>query len=145
MLRAGEDYTVRGTDGNPAKIPARVREIITKNLAGEELSYTPSVMETTPSVSDLQEENRVLAAELNRVEEMLSASRAERDELGIKYNALSERVSESLCCCCWLWWWCRQWLVLSVVIVVVVMAMLLLVVVLLVRMNMVVFDGGGGY
>ena len=46
-----------------------------------------------PSATDLQEENRMLASELNRVEEMLSASRAERDELGIKYNALSERVS----------------------------------------------------
>ena len=92
MLHAGEDYTVRGTDGNPARIPARVREIITKNLSGEELSYSPSVMEA-PKVNDLQEENRMLASELNRVEEMLSASRADRDELGIKYNALSERVS----------------------------------------------------
>ena len=103
VLRGGEDYTVRGTDGNPAKIPARVREIITKNLSGEELSYSPSAMEA-PSVNDLQEENRMLASELNRVEEMLSASRAERDELGIKYNALSERVSGicliGCCCCC---------------------------------------------
>ena len=31
--------------------------------------------------------------ELNRVEDLLAASRAERDEIGIKYNALSERVS----------------------------------------------------
>ena len=69
-----------------------MREIITKNLSGEELSYSPSVMEA-PKVNDLQEENRMLASELNRVEEMLSASRADRDELGIKYNALSERVS----------------------------------------------------
>ena len=55
-------------------------------------------------MNDLQEENRMLASELNRVEEMLSASRAERDELGIKYNALSERVSRvcltGCCCCC---------------------------------------------
>jgi rootletin len=90
VLHAGEDYTVRGTDGSPAKIPARVREIITKNLSGDEPSYSPSRME---NVSDLQEENRMLSSELNRVEEMLSASRAERDELSIKYNALSERVS----------------------------------------------------
>ena len=36
----------------------------------------------------------MLQAELNRTEDLLSASRAERDEIGIKYNALSERVSE---------------------------------------------------
>ena len=34
-----------------------------------------------------------LQNELNRVEDLLAASRAERDEIGIKYNALSERVS----------------------------------------------------
>lgn len=91
VLRAGEDYTLRGTDGNPAKIPARVREIITKNLSGEGRSYTPTPLATF-NMTTLQEENRLLAAELNRVEDLLSASRAERDELGIKYNALSERV-----------------------------------------------------
>ena len=34
----------------------------------------------------------MLQAEINRLEDLLSASRAERDEIGIKYNALSERV-----------------------------------------------------
>ena len=43
----------------------------------------------------LREENRMLQTELNRVEDLLAASRAERDEIGIKYNALSERVSPS--------------------------------------------------
>lgn len=90
VLRGGEEYTIRGIDGSPAKIPARVREIITKNLSGEELTYTPSSM-AAPTV--LQEENRLLSSELNRVEDLLAASKAERDELSIKYNALSERVS----------------------------------------------------
>ena len=34
----------------------------------------------------------MLQSEMNRVEDLLANSRAERDEIGIKYNALSERV-----------------------------------------------------
>ena len=34
----------------------------------------------------------MLQHELNRVEDLLSTTRAERDEIGIKYNAISERV-----------------------------------------------------
>ncbi|KFO58161.1 Rootletin, partial [Corvus brachyrhynchos] len=45
------------------------------------------------SLLSLQEENRILQQELSRVEDLLAQSRAERDELAIKYNALSERVS----------------------------------------------------
>ena len=46
-----------------------------------------------PTVEQLREENRILQLELNRMEDLLSASRAERDEIGIKYRAISERVS----------------------------------------------------
>lgn len=35
-------------------------------------------------------------SEINRLEDMLAACRAERDDIGIKYNALSERVSVGL-------------------------------------------------
>lgn len=87
-----DDYTVLGEDNQPAKLPARVREIITKHLQDDE-DYTPPTMSTTPTVGQLQEENRLLATELNRVEDLLAASRAERDELGIKYNAISDKVS----------------------------------------------------
>lgn len=45
------------------------------------------------SLLSLQEENRILQQELSRVEDLLAQSRAERDELAIKYNAISERVS----------------------------------------------------
>ena len=41
----------------------------------------------------LQEENRMLTNELSRVEDLLSASRADRDEIAIKYQALADRVS----------------------------------------------------
>ena len=40
-----------------------------------------------------RDENTMLQHELNRVEDLLSTTRAERDEIGIKYNAISERVS----------------------------------------------------
>jgi rootletin len=93
LLRDREDLTILGEDNKPAKLPARVREIITKHLPAEESGYTPPRMSTTPTVSQLEEENRLLAAELNRVEDLLAASRAERDELGIKYNAISDKVS----------------------------------------------------
>lgn len=45
----------------------------------------------------LKEENRVLKNELERLEELLVVSRAERDQIGIRYNAISERVSSWLC------------------------------------------------
>lgn len=53
---------------------------------------------STPNTGQLTEENRILAAELNRVEDLLAASRAERDELGIKYNALSDKVGFEVTC-----------------------------------------------
>lgn len=40
----------------------------------------------------LQEENQLLQQELSCVEDLLAQSRAERDELAIKYNAVNERV-----------------------------------------------------
>lgn len=71
-----------------------MREIITKNLSTEDLTLPEPGQRMSSSGSDtMREENRMLQAELNRVEDLLAASRAERDEIGIKYNALSERVS----------------------------------------------------
>lgn len=48
------------------------------------------------SVMSLQDENRVLQGELARLEDLLAHSRADRDELAIKYGAISERVSDRL-------------------------------------------------
>ncbi|KAH9508688.1 hypothetical protein Btru_049644 [Bulinus truncatus] len=93
ILRDSEDYTLKGSDGHPEKIPARIRDIITRNLTTEELSGPLPSMASNVTATSLQEENRLLSHELNRLEDLLSASRAERDEIGIKYNALSERVS----------------------------------------------------
>lgn len=47
------------------------------------------------SFLSLQEENRVLQGELGRLEDLLAHSRADRDELAIKYSAINERVRAS--------------------------------------------------
>ena len=77
----------------------QVREIITKSLSTEDVTSSLAAAAaaaggmSSVGSDHLREENRVLQTELNRVEDLLAASRAERDEIGIKYNALSERVS----------------------------------------------------
>ena len=43
--------------------------------------------------SGLANENRLLTDELSKLEDLLAATRAERDEIGSKYSALSEKVS----------------------------------------------------
>jgi rootletin len=50
----------------------------------------------TPSAVQLADENRYLNDELNRVETVLNLTRAEKDEISIRYNALSDRVSFSM-------------------------------------------------
>ena len=84
--------SVRGEGDSNTKVPARIREIITKNLSADD---SPRLDESglSPSVMSLQEENRMLTNELSRVEDLLSASRADRDEIAIKYQALADRVS----------------------------------------------------
>lgn len=47
------------------------------------------------SAGQLLDENRYLNEELNRVETVLNSTRAEKDEISIRYNALSDRVSVS--------------------------------------------------
>ncbi|KAL8198246.1 UNVERIFIED_CONTAM: hypothetical protein K2H54_002542, partial [Gekko kuhli] len=88
----GKGLSLRGAceDSPPTRLPARIREIITKNLTeafpAEEMSALLSP----------EEENRLLQQELSRVEDLLAQSRAERDELAIKYNAISERADPLL-------------------------------------------------
>lgn len=50
-------------------------------------------MLTTSSAVQLADENRYLNEELNRVETILNLTRAEKDEISIRYNAISDRVS----------------------------------------------------
>lgn len=55
---------------------------------------SPALLPATEMASmlSLKEESQLLQQELSRVEDLLAQSRAERDELAIKYNAVSERV-----------------------------------------------------
>ncbi|KAB1268809.1 Rootletin [Camelus dromedarius] len=78
-------------DSQPTCLPARIREIVTRNFSQPE---SPALLPTTEMASmlSLQEENQLLQQELSRVEDLLAQSRAERDELAIKFNAVSERV-----------------------------------------------------
>ncbi|KAJ4919581.1 hypothetical protein JOQ06_027663, partial [Pogonophryne albipinna] len=91
VLSEEKKLTVRGPspDGPPTCLPARVREIVTKNLNENSAGAMSSVM-------SLQEENRVLQGELGRLEDLLAHSRADRDELAIKYGAISERLEQAL-------------------------------------------------
>ncbi|XP_054768286.1 rootletin-like [Lytechinus pictus] len=83
---------VKGEGDTTTKVPARIREIVTKNLAADE-DFDDGMAGRNPALGSLQEENRMLQNELSRVEDLLSSSRADRDELAIKYQALSDRVS----------------------------------------------------
>ena len=77
----------------PTKVPAKVRQIVTSSLSTEDLLLPQPGNMAAPNVDTLQEENRMLQAELNRIDDLLATTRAERDEIGIKYNAIAERVS----------------------------------------------------
>lgn len=50
-------------------------------------------MFATNNLGQLADENRFLNDELNRVETILNLTRAEKDELSIRYNGISDRVS----------------------------------------------------
>lgn len=93
VLKETDQPLLKGGDDRPTKAPAKIREIITKNLSAEDVGSPNYEGKNMASSEQLQEENEMLQRELGRVEDLLSATRAERDEIGIKYNALSERVS----------------------------------------------------
>lgn len=91
MIR--RDDTQPEDDVHRESVPSRVRDIVKKHLPIEDSpigEHNPEVVEA------LQEENRSLKEELNRVEDMLSSSRAEREEICIKYSALNERLHQVL-------------------------------------------------
>ncbi|KAK6321426.1 hypothetical protein J4Q44_G00084020 [Coregonus suidteri] len=91
VLSKEKKLTVRGASPEDPTtcLPARVREIVTKNLN----ESSPGAMS---SVMFVHEENRVLQVELGRLEDLLAQSRADRDELAIKYNTISERLEHAL-------------------------------------------------
>eukprot|EP00794_Sanderia_malayensis_P020656 gene20656-22697_t len=77
---------VKEVNKSPKNVASRIREIVTKSI-----SPPLPIMARESSLAD---ENRLLQAELAKVEDMLASTRAERDEIGSKFSALSEKVGE---------------------------------------------------
>ena len=90
-LQRLEDQHLNGdrqSGRSPGTVPGKIRDIVTKSISPGD----PKMASTSP----LGDENRMLNSEVSRLEDLLAATRAERDEIGSKYMAVSERVS-------WLW------------------------------------------
>ncbi|KAK1162709.1 putative ciliary rootlet coiled-coil protein 2, partial [Acipenser oxyrinchus oxyrinchus] len=75
-----------GQGGASTPIPARIRKIVTCNLKKEKRD-APQEM---PLPGSLQEENRLLPQELWRIEDLLSQTLIERDELLMKNRAVND-------------------------------------------------------
>ena len=67
-------------------------DLFSTRLTTRPIGSNPPPM-SIPTATQLADENRYLNDELNRVETILNSTRAEKDELSIRYNALSDRVS----------------------------------------------------
>lgn len=85
----------RVQDFQGASLLVCAREVIASNLSRPETPAPLQVPEMA-SLLSLQEENQLLQQELSRVEDLLAQSRAERDELAIKYNAVNERLEQAV-------------------------------------------------
>jgi len=94
VLHDSDTLPLRGDHEGSAgkKVQAKVREIITKNLSTDGWA-TPTGSMMLPTIDQLREENRMLQVQLKRMDDILGTTRAERDEIGIKYNTISQRVS----------------------------------------------------
>ena len=74
----------RTSHSGKAYVPSKIRDIVTKSI---------STSEPKMSTGTLSDEKRALESEVSRLEDLLSSTRAERDEISSKYLAVSERVS----------------------------------------------------
>lgn len=77
----------KGGHVGKAYVPSKIRDIVTKSI---------STSEPKMSSGSLSDEKRGLENEVSRLEDLLSSTRAERDEISSKYLAVSERVSMEL-------------------------------------------------
>ncbi len=67
-----------------AYVPSKIRDIVTKSISSSDQKM---------STGSLSDEKRALENEVGRLEDLLSSTRAERDEISSKYLAVSERVN----------------------------------------------------
>ncbi len=77
------------------EIRARERVTMSLNTSNSNLLVATNMA----SSGSYEDENAILQQEINKLEDMLANARAERDEILIRYNALSERVRELLYLC----------------------------------------------
>lgn len=79
-----EDQHLNGDPGTKSPtVPSKIRDIVNKSISPIDVKMA------SPSMND---ENRMLQSEVSRLEDLLAATRAERDEVGSKYMAVSDRV-----------------------------------------------------
>ena len=76
----------KSSHSGKAYVPSKIRDIVTKSI---------STSDPKMSTGTLSDEKRALENEVGRLEDLLSSTRAERDEISSKYLAVSERVSIS--------------------------------------------------
>lgn len=82
-----EDQHLNGDPGAKSPtVPTKIRDIVTKSI-----SPVDSKM-ASPGFGD---ESRMLQSEVSRLEDLLAATRAERDEIGSKYMAVSDKVKKN--------------------------------------------------
>lgn len=82
-----EDQHLNGDPGAKSPtVPTKIRDIVTKSI-----SPVDSKM-ASPGFGD---ESRMLQSEVSRLEDLLAATRAERDEIGSKYMAVSDKVRKT--------------------------------------------------
>ena len=79
-----EDQHLNGDPGAKSPtVPTKIRDIVTKSI---------SPVDSKMASPGLNDESRMLQSEVSRLEDLLAATRAERDEIGSKYMAVSDKV-----------------------------------------------------
>uniref|UniRef100_A0A8C4NAU4 Rootletin-like coiled-coil domain-containing protein n=1 Tax=Eptatretus burgeri TaxID=7764 RepID=A0A8C4NAU4_EPTBU len=91
IQRLGDTLLCSSRGDRQSPVPARIRQIVTKNLAEQ----SPEAVVMSSLLTE-REENRLLQEEVSRLEDEVARRCAERDELAIKYNAISERLEQAL-------------------------------------------------
>lgn len=89
LLQKLEEQHLNGDPGTKSPtVPTKIRDIVNKSISPD-----PKMAGSSPSYGGLADDSRMLSSEVSRLEDLLAATRAERDEVGSKYMAVSERVS----------------------------------------------------
>lgn len=84
VIKRLEDQHLNGDPGAKSPtVPTKIRDIVTKSI---------SPVDSKMASPGFTEESRMLQSEVSRLEDLLAATRAERDEIGSKYMAVSDKL-----------------------------------------------------